>query len=98
MAKVIFWTKRAERKFNSIIEYIQKEWNDPVVSFFVKRVYAFINVLVEFPEIGKVEHEERDIRAFVVEKRLIIFYRATPDRIIILNLFDTRQSARKRKY
>jgi len=98
MALAYFWTKRADKKFDQIIAYLQEEWGDNVAAAFVKRVYEFIGILVEFPEIGKVEHQEKDIRGFVIVKQITMFYKITPKGIIILNLFDNRQGRKKRKY
>lgn len=98
MALEVFWTKRADNKFDKIIAYLQEEWGDNVAASFVKRVYEFIDLLTEFPEIGKVEYKERGIRGFVIVKQVILFYKVGNKGIIILNLFDTRQSPRKRKY
>jgi plasmid stabilization system protein ParE len=98
MALAFFWTKRADKKFDKIIEYLQEEWGDNVASSFVKRVYEFIDILVEFPEIGKIENKERDIRGFVILKQITLFYKVNTKGIIILNLFDNRQSPTKCKH
>ena len=52
MALTIRWTKRAEKKFDKIIEYLLIEWNEQVTEAFVKKVYEFIDTLADFPEIG----------------------------------------------
>jgi len=98
MALALFWTKRADQKFDKIITYVQEEWGDSVASSFVKRVYEFLDILVEFPEIGKIENKKRNIRGFVILKQITLFYRVSTKGIIILNLFDNRQSPIKRKY
>jgi len=98
MALDVFWTKRADKKFDKIIAYLQKEWSTSVASSFVKRMYEFVDILAEFPEIGKIEHKEHNIRGFVVVKQVTVFYKITSKGIIILNLFDNRQSPKRRKY
>ena len=40
MALTIRWTKRAEKKFDKIIEYLLAEWNEQVTEAFVKKVYV----------------------------------------------------------
>ena len=50
MALKIRWTKRAEKKFDKIIEYLLTEWNEQVTETFVKKVYDFIEILTDFPE------------------------------------------------
>lgn len=91
MAKEIVWSKRADIKFDKIIEYLQQEWNETVVTAFVKKTYDFLDILLEFPEIGTVENKQRDIRGFVLTKHITIFYKIKGNIIILLNFFDSSQ-------
>jgi plasmid stabilization system protein ParE len=61
MALTIRWIKRAEKKFDRIIEYLLIEWNEQVTETFVKKVYDFIDTLTDFPEIGTIENKEKAI-------------------------------------
>ena len=71
MAQEIIWTKRADQKFDKIIEYLMKEWGDKVTVGFVKRVFDFIDILKEFPEIGSIENNKRKIRGFFLIKQIM---------------------------
>ncbi len=96
MAKEIVWTKRANRKFNKIIEYLELEWGQLVTENFVKRTYDIIYLIADQPELGTVENQENKIRGFLLTKHNKLFYRVTDKQIILLNFFDTR-SGQKRK-
>ena len=98
MALTIYWSKRADNKFDKIISYIDEEWGEVVARAFVKKVYDFLDILVEFPEIGSVEHAEREIRGFVIVKQLTLFYKIKDDKIILLNFFDNRQNPKRRRF
>lgn len=98
MALTIYWSIRADRKFDKIIGYLYEEWGEVVTKAFVKKVYDFLDILVEFPEIGSVEHIERNIRGFVIVKQLTLFYKIKDDKIILLNFFDNRQGPSQKKY
>jgi len=98
MALEIFWSKRADNKFDKILDYLSTEWGERVTSAFVKKVYDFLDVLVEFPEIGTLENVERNIRGFVIVRQITIFYKVSGTSIILLNFFDNRQSPRKKRY
>jgi len=98
MALEIFWSKRADNKFDKILDYLSAEWGERVTSAFVKKVYDFLDVLVEFPEIGTLENVERNIRGFVIVRQITIFYKVSGTSIILLNFFDNRQSPRKKRY
>ena len=98
MALRIFWSKRADKKFDNILDYLRVEWGEKVTSAFVKKVYDFLDILVEFPDIGSLENPEREIRGFVIVKQITIFYKVSGNKIILLNFFDNRQGSKKKKF
>jgi len=98
MALEIYWTRRADEKFDRILEYLSAEWGEKVTSAFVKKVYDFLDVLIDFPEIGSLENAEKNIRGFVIVKQITVFYKVNDNKIILLNFFDTRKSDNKIKY
>jgi len=98
MALTIYWTRRADEKFDRILEYLSAEWGEKVTSAFVKKVYDFLDVLIDFPEIGSLENAEKNIRGFVIVKQITVFYKVNDNKIILLNFFDTRNSDNKIKY
>ena len=69
-----------------------------VTSAFVKKVYDFLDILVEFPEIGSLENTEKNIRGFVIVRQITIFYKISGDKIVLLNFFDNRQGQKTKKY
>ena len=98
MASEITWSKRADKKFDKIIEYLLAEWNEQVTEAFVKKVYDFIDILADFPEIGTIENNEKGIRGFAIVKQINIFYHISDNKIIILNFFDNRQAPKRKRY
>lgn len=98
MALDIYWSKQADNKFDSIIEYLEKEWGKKAVRLFVKKVYDFLDILKEFPELGTHENSELNIRGYVITKQLTIFYQVRDGAIIILNFYDNRQKPKQKKY
>ncbi len=98
MALEIVWSRRADEKFDLILEYLSEEWGTKVTKAFVKKVYDFLDILSEFPEIGTLENKEKAIRGFVIIKQVSVFYNIRNNRIIILNFFDNRQSPSKKRF
>ncbi len=98
MALKIYWTKRADKKFNQILNYLQEEWGESVASAFIRKVYDLLNILSEFPEIGTIENEEKGIRGFTLIKQVNLFYRISGDKVILLNFFDNRQHPGKKNF
>jgi len=97
MALKIVWTKRADKSFDKIIVYLEIEWNTRVVKSFVKKTYDLLDILIEFPEIGSIENEEKNIRGFTLIKQVNVFYKIKEDELIILNFFTNRQNPKKKK-
>lgn len=98
MAVEIRWSKRAEKKFDKIIEYLLSEWDERTTEAFIRRVYDFIDILSEFPDIGVIQNREKGIRGFTIVKQINIFYHVSSDHILILDFFDNRQTPEKKKY
>ena len=96
MAKTIIWNRKASNRFNNIIEYLQSEWGDKVTQNFVIKTYQIIEILAQNPEIGTIENQEKQIRAFVITKHNTIFYRVDDNKLFILTFFDNRQNPNKR--
>ena len=98
MALEIVWSKRADLKFDKILEYLSTEWGNKVTKSFIKMVFDFLDILSEFPDIGTLENKEKGIRGFVIIKQVTIFYTLRNNRIIILNFFDNRRSPDKKRF
>ena len=98
MALSIYWSKRADKKFDSIIDYLQDKWSERIARSFVRKTYEFLDILIDFPEIGSVENKEAGIRGYTLIKQITIFYVIKGDRIILLNFFDNRQNPKKSKF
>jgi plasmid stabilization system protein ParE len=88
----LFITKKAERNYNKIKEYITDEFGDRVAEAFEQKTVDFFDLLVEYPEMGSLEFIDKNIRGFQLAKQTRVFYRIKNDKIIILTFFHVRQS------
>ena len=98
MALEIKWSKKADQKFDKILEYLILNWGENVTKNFVKKVYDFLDILAEYPEIGSIENKEKGIRGFTIVKQVNIFYRIKDQNIILLDFFDKRQDPKKKRF
>jgi len=98
MARKIIWTKRASQKLNKVVAYLENEWGDKVTREFVIQTFAIVEIISDQPEIGTLENKEKNIRGFLLSKHNRLFYRITPDELIILNIFDTRSGPGRKKF
>ncbi len=98
MALKIEWSKKADKKFDKILEYLLGEWGEPVTKAFIRKVYDFLEILVEFPQLGSIEHKEKEIRGFTIVKQINIYYKIRGSKIVILDFFDNRQYPSKKRF
>jgi plasmid stabilization system protein ParE len=64
MAYKIVWTKKALASFEGILDYLQKEYGENTASEFAQKVHHTLDLLAEFPQMGSVEVESKNIRGF----------------------------------
>ncbi len=90
----VYVTLRAERNFDSIVEYIKHKWGEKTAKEFVQKVDEIFILLKEYPLMGQVENN--DIRGFQLSRQIRILYRIRDNKIIILSFFDVRQDPKKK--
>ncbi|MDI1324900.1 MAG: type II toxin-antitoxin system RelE/ParE family toxin [Algoriphagus sp.] len=90
----VFVTLRAERNFDSIVDYIKQKWGDKTAKEFIHKVDEIFKLLKNYPLIGQVE--KNDIRGFQLSPQTRILYRIRDNKIIILSFFDVRQDPDKK--
>lgn len=98
MALEIVWSTKADKRFDKIIDYLFTNWRENTTKNFIQKVFNFIDILKEFPEIDTIENKEYDIRAFTIVKQINIFYQVRENQIIILDFYDNRQNITKKQF
>jgi plasmid stabilization system protein ParE len=90
----VLLSRRAERNYARIREYIRQEWGESVALSFEEKLDDLLVLLANYPEMGVIE--KNDIRSFQLTHQTRVFYRTKGQKLIILSLFDIRQDPRKR--
>ena len=90
----VFATRKAEKNFDSIVDYIKQEWGEKTAKEFIQKIDEIFNLLKDFPLMGQVENN--DIRGFQLSRQTRILYRIRDNKIIILSIFDVRQDPKKK--
>ena len=65
MAKKIIWTKRANSKFNKIIDYLEQEWGPNVTQNFVRKTYDIIDLISDKPAENIEKEFQRLLNVFI---------------------------------
>ena len=92
----VSFTPKAEQDFEVILNYIDRDFGDRATINFRKLLLDIISLLEQFHEIGSIEVNHKNIRGFVIHRRLKVFYRIKNNKVIVLRLFDTRQHPNKK--
>ena len=98
MPKLVLWSSSALTDISSILQYLQDNWDSPVVVKFIDITNDLIEQIAINPRQFPVIHKSKRIRKCVITKHNTIFYRERKDQIDILRIYDTRQDPKKLKF
>jgi plasmid stabilization system protein ParE len=59
MVRKIRLTKNADKRFDEILEYLNKEFGKPTATKFIERTYSFFDLIAEHPQIGRIEDKRK---------------------------------------
>jgi len=98
MPKPVIWSPLAEKDLESILDYLQNNWDDQVLQSFIEITGKLIHRISVNPKLFPVILVKRNIRKCVLTKHNTLFYRERRTHIDILRIYDTRQDSRKLKF
>ncbi len=98
MVKQITWEEKADKTFEEIAAYLQDEYSLKVAIKFAEDVYEKLDLLVLYPEIGHPSLIDPTVRMVKIGKNHLMFYRCDGYELIIVDIFNTRQDPKLRKY
>jgi plasmid stabilization system protein ParE len=94
MVHEIIINKRFINKLLSVLNFLEKEWGTKVAQDFVNTVYSRIYALQAHPYLGSLT-SIKNVRGIHITKHNRMFYRIVNNKVVILNLYDTRKKAKK---
>ena len=97
MALKIIWSDEAEKNLEEIAEFILQTWNEKILIQFLDKLNKSIHHIKQFPEMFPVSLKEKGVRKCVITKQVSLFYSLSKEEIVIVALFDNRQSDDKLK-
>jgi len=95
MAQKIIWTPQAEKTFEAIIDYLQKNWSNREVEKFMTRTNKVIALISSHPEMYRGSNKVNIHEALITKHNLLI-YSIRKDRIDLISFWDTRQNPRRK--
>jgi plasmid stabilization system protein ParE len=98
MPRQVIWSPLAENDFESILQYLQENWDSVVVSKFIELTDEIIKQVTINPKQFPVIQKSKRIRKCVISKHNTLFYRERKYYIDVLRIYDTRQDPKKLKF
>lgn len=91
MPKQVNWSPLAEGDLTNILDYLHKNWERKVASYFIDLTNNFINQISINPKQFPLINKRKGIRKCVITKHNTLFYRDKSSVVEILRIYDTRQ-------
>ncbi len=98
MAYQIIVKKRFTNKLQKALTYLEKEWSHKVAADFLLKIDRRIELLTKQPTIGAPSTRIKDVRGLLVTRHNRIYYKIKDNKVIILNMYDTRIDPKKNPY
>ncbi len=92
MAKQIIWLASARDRYRAIVAYLQTQWSPKAAEEFVEKVDDKLELLRIFPQIGSESDKRKGLRKLVLSPHNTLIYKIKGDVIILLTIYDNRQS------
>lgn len=98
MAYQIIVKKRFTNKVQKVLAYLEKEWSHKVAADFLIKIDRRFALLTKQPTIGKPSSKIKKIRGLLITRHNKLYYTIEDDKVIILNMYDTRINPKKNPY
>ena len=98
MALQIEWAPNALEDYEQVVNYLLKEWSIKAATDFINRIEERIYNLSMLPNLGIASVKEPSIRSILITKHNRLYYQVYLSKIVMLDIFDTRQDPQKNKY
>ena len=98
MAYQVIIKKRFTNKVQKVLAWLNKEWSAKVASEFLEKIDYRIGLLAKQPYVGAPSAKVKDIRGLLITRHNKMYYKVKGDKVIILNMYDTRINPKKNPY
>jgi plasmid stabilization system protein ParE len=94
MRKVVL-SKRASRKLERLLNYLEIEWSEKAKLDFIARLDKSLELIKEYPESCEKSTVKKGLFRCVVTRQTTLFYQYNKTSIKLVTLFDTRMNPQK---
>lgn len=98
MAYQIIVKKRFTNRVQKVLTYLEKEWSHKVAVEFLLKIDRRIDLLARQPHVGVLSSKVKSIRGLLITRHNRLYYKIKGNKVIILNMYDTRINPKKNPY
>jgi len=95
MFKKVVFSKRARRRLEKLLDYLESEWSLKVKNEFIEKLDRCVLQISRHPESCPVSEEFPGLYKCVVTKQTTFYYRIEEKEIQVITFFDNRQDPKK---
>lgn len=97
MKREIRLSKRAMKKLDSLLVYLEKEWSPKVKQDFILKFDKSLKQIQKLPDSFPESETINGLRKCVVTKQTTVFYKYSETTINVVTIFDNRQNPKSLK-
>ena len=97
MAYSFIYKKRYLKKLEKLLKYLEKDWSKKIADAFLDRLDKHLISIKHNPLLG-LATTLKDTRSLIITKHNRLYYRIENQRLIILNLIDTRINPKRNPF
>lgn len=98
MALTIVTKKRFENRVKAVLLYLSENWYDSVADDFMVTLKEKIKLLSVQPLTGRLINPDKNVRSCLVTKHNKLYYRVEKNKLVIINMIDTRKDPKKNPF
>jgi len=92
MSYTVSISERAKQNLEQVIDYLEANWSDKVLSDFLRKLHEQTELLKQNPFMYAASEAKPDIRKCLITKHNAMYYRILNDEIQIITIHDTRSN------
>lgn len=97
MIREIRLSKKALKKLDDLLVFLEKEWSTKVKHEFILKLDKTLKQIQKLPDCFPVSEKIPGLRKSVVTKQTTIFYKYSDTTIDVVSMFDNRQNPKSLK-
>jgi plasmid stabilization system protein ParE len=91
------FTLESSEQVDKIFDYLSENRSEKIASDFIKKLNTKVSFIKEFPHLYPLTELRKNVRRCIITKQVTLYYKIVKDGILVISVFDTRQSPKKLK-